>query len=576
MTMRRYNFFFVLISALAVSLGTQAQAPKGYYKSIDGQFGAELKSSLGRAIAEHKVFSYSDLWDTYEVTDVVPGTKDQILEYYSDKVMYYTSRGTQINREHTVPQSWWGKGNICDAYTDLFNVLPAEAAVNGQKSNYPLGEVTGTPKFDNGVTKIGPSNNSGGANNVFEPADEYKGDFARVYFYVATCYAAAPWTAEAYSMMSAAPTIKEWTLPTLLAWNESDPVDEREMKRNEACYYLQGNRNPFVDYPQLAQFIWGDKQNELFELSDEPINNPSQTYTFVFKAGRPSFSVQYGTTPETAQPVMKGTEVTVASGNAIATIHWRVNDGKWYELAADTANNFYSPSHKVVVNGDTKIEAFTEKEDRANSDTLVAYYCVADNSDYLLYDDFATASSGNNTSTSGASSSLWTNVNFVDNENAYSAGGAVKLGTGSKAGHITSRELDFEGGRLKVELDVKGWSKIEGKIAVTLSDGQSQQLAYTATISDDFETLVAGFENVPSRPTVTIATTQKRAFVDNVKVTAVSAVPDDISTPYYIYKGGEVWYSVTGCRMSGRPDKAGIYIVNGKKVVVEWLQFHSQ
>lgn len=545
-----------------------AQAPQRYYSAIDGRSGLELKTALTNVIAKHRVFGYSDLWDTYEVTDVVPGTKDQILEYYSDKVMYYTSRATQINREHTVPQSWWGGGPLSDAYTDLFNVLPAESTANNQKSNYPMGVVTGQPKFDNGVTKIGPSNNSGGASYVFEPADQYKGDFARIYFYVATCYSSAPWKNDAYSMSSEDFTLKDWTVSTLLQWNEADPVDEREMKRNEACYFLQGNRNPFVDYPQLAQFIWGNKKGELFELSDEAINVPSQPYTFVFKAARPSFSVQYGNSVDAPQAVSEGTEVNVVAGNAISTLYWRVNGGKWYSKSANPDQEYYYPSATVKITADTKIEAYTAKDDRTNSDTLTAYYCITDNAGYLLFDDFATASAGDNATTSGASSAQWKNDNFVDNVNAYSAGGAVKLGTSSKTGSITTRPLNFDGGKLLVEFDVKGWTKVEGSIVVSVSDGNSVTLKYTSTIADDFQTLSAEFKNVPANPTVTIATTSKRAFVDNVKITTESAIPDAIATPYYIYKEKDVWYTVTGCRINGRPTADGIYIVNGKKVII--------
>ena len=562
------HILLTLSFCLAAVATSSAQAPQNYYSAIDGLQGSNLQSALQSVIQAHKVFSYSDLWETYEVTDVVPGTKDQILEYYSDKVMYYTSRGTQINREHTVPQSWWGGGALCDAYTDLFNVLPAEASANNAKSNFPLGEVDGTAKFDNGVTRIGTSSNSGGATYVVEPADEFKGDFARIYFYVATCYASAPWTTDAYSMMTDVPTIKEWTLPTLLAWSEQDPVDEREMKRNEACYYLQHNRNPFVDYPQLAQYIWGDRQTALFELSDEQINTPSQSYTFVFKAARPTFSVQYGTSADAPQAVPEGQKVVVTSGNAVATLCYRVNEGEWSELAADSAAGYFSPSATLTISEDTRIDAFTIKEGRAHSDTITAYYSVLSDSEYLLFDDFASASAGDNMSTSGASSSQWSNDNFPSNENAYSAGGAIKLGTGSKTGRLTTRTLDYEGGDLHVELDVKGWTKIEGQLVVSVSDGQSQTVNYSALLADDFETVTADFSQVPANPTVSIATTQKRAFVDNVKITGSTDTPDAIAAVTPPISANSVWYSMTGCRIIGRPTVPGIYIVNGRKVII--------
>lgn len=564
--MRKYNFLFIFLWFVACAK-MLAQAPIGYYKEIDGKSGAELKSALCGTIAKHRVFSYGELWETYEVTDVVPGTKDKVLEYYSDKEMYWTTRGTSINREHTVPQSWWGGGNLSDAYTDLFNVLPAEASANGHKSNYPLGEVTGQISYDNGVIKVGKTDIKG-VETVFEPADKYKGDFARIYFYVATCYASSPWLAGAYSMTKNEPTLKAWTIPTLLKWNEQDPVDEVEMKRNEACFFLQKNRNPFVDYPQLADFIWGERQEALFELTDEKINTPSQQYTFVFKAARPVYSVQYGKTEAEAQPVPQGTEVRVSAGNAVGRIVCQVNNGKWQTRSSDSIKGYFTPSFSVKIDSDTRISAFTEKDGRANSDTLVAYYCVADHSAYLLYEDFATASAGNNTSTSGPSSSQWSNDNFTANENAYSAGGAIKLGTGSKNGQITTLPLNFSGGSLIVEVDVKGWTKVEGGIKISLSDGQAQTLQYTSTIDQDFTTLRAEFHDVPSNPTVTIATTQKRAFVDNIKITSSADVEDGILMPNDTSSARETWYSVTGCRINGRPIRRGIYIVNGKKALI--------
>ena len=566
--MRKYNFLFIFVFFGFASI-VCAQAPMGYYKGIDGRAGSELKTALRNTIAEHRVFKYDDLWDTYEVTDVVPGTKDQALEYYSNEVVYYTSRGTQLNREHTVPQSWWGKGDACAAYTDLFNVLPANASANGAKSNYPLGVVDLKARFDNGVIKVGTSTNNGGAAYVFEPADCYKGDFARIYFYVATCYSSAPWGDGAFSMMNGEPTLKDWTVSTLLEWNRKDPVDETEMKRNEACYYLQRNRNPFVDYPQLAEYIWGNRIGDMFELKDEKINVPEREYSFVFKATRPTFSVQYGKSADKAQPVVKGTEVKVVSGNSVGTIYARQNDGQWKHYVSDSLNSVFYPYLLFKVNGDTKIEAYTAKEGRANSDTLVAYYCVADNSSYLLYEDFAEASIGNNDATSGPSSSQWGNANFPDNVNAYSAGGAVKLGTGSNAGQIVTRELDYAGGDIRVEFDVKGWTKVEGGIKVSVSDVQATSLTYQSTISDSFQTLVAEFKNVPAKPVVTIATTTKRAFIDNVKIKGVSPVTDGVHTPYYNNRGEKMYYSVTGCRICGIPTKAGIYIVNGKKVVIK-------
>lgn len=562
-----------------VSVAVSAQIPSGYYRAIDGESGADLKLELCNIIAPHTVYSYDDLWETYEVTDVVPGTKYQVRELYSNDVIYYTRRGTLINREHTVPQSWWGKGNISNAYTDLINVMPAEAKANNAKSNYPLGVVDGAVMFDNGVTKVGTSTNSGGANRVFEPADQYKGDFARIYFYVATCYSSAPWTDGAYSMQTTGLTLQPWTIETLLKWNEQDPVDEQEMKRNEACYYLQNNRNPFVDYPQLAQYIWGTKRNEQFRLSVEQPNVPKEQYRFVFKAGRPSYSVQYGETEAEAQGVAEGTSVKVTSGNSISTLYYKVDDAKWDSVPCDTNRKYYSPSKTLKIENReraTCIQAFTSKEGRANSDTIVAYYIVDDKSDYLVYEDFAVASAGDNTSTNGASSAKWKDAIFTTNVNAYSAGGAVKLGTGSNPGSLSTDPIAFDGGPVEVSIDVKGWTTIEGDLIVTFTgeNGKviSREFGYSAKISDPFQTIKFELDNVPANPVVTIATSKKRAFVDNIiisaKATAISDVQADNGPAVLMHSYDDAYYDLQGRRFKVVPEARGIYIYMGKKVVI--------
>ena len=93
-----------------------------------------------------------------------------------------------MNIEHSFPKSWWG-GYEYTAYKDLFHLYPADGTTNSTKSNLPLGEVSGTPTFDNGKSKIG-KNGFGTAYSdyCFEPADEYKGDFARSYLYITTIY----------------------------------------------------------------------------------------------------------------------------------------------------------------------------------------------------------------------------------------------------------------------------------------------------------------------------------------------------------------------------------------------------
>ncbi|GAA4762650.1 MULTISPECIES: InlB B-repeat-containing protein [Flavobacterium] len=134
-------------------------------------------------------------------------------------------------------------------------------------------------------------------------------------------------------------------------------------------------------------------------------------------------------------------------------------------------------------------------------------------------EDFASILAGDNTTT-GGSGTLWSgNTNFpaAANSSAYNAGGAVKLGTSSVPGYITSKTLTGLSGNLAVVFDVKGWTTVEGDIKVTLG-GSVQTVSYTAVMAGSFETKTLNFTGIPLNPTLKIETTAKRAFIDNVKI----------------------------------------------------------
>lgn len=260
-------------AALCVISPLRADIPAGYYDKASGLAKERLKTALYEIISPHRrVSSYSALPDYFKLTDVRPGTNFWWDMYSSMDVPVNITFGTYMNREHSFPKSWWGGRESAAAYTDLFHLYPAEAKANQAKSNYPLGIVDGTPRFDNDVVKIGPGLQSGGASLVFEPADEYKGDFARTYFYVVTCYQDYTWARQYMWMLldGAYPTLQSWAIDLLLQWHRADPVSEKEKNRNEAVYAIQSNRNPFIDYPELAEYIWGSRMGETFVPGDEP------------------------------------------------------------------------------------------------------------------------------------------------------------------------------------------------------------------------------------------------------------------------------------------------------------------
>lgn len=272
----------IALMAMAVPVKSISAIPANYYNSINGLADSDLKTALHKLIYNHtEVKSYNALPEYFRTTDNYPGT-DYWWDMYSDmQVSMYITFGTYMNREHCFPKSWWGGSTSTPAYVDLFHLYPSEAAANQAKSNYPLGEVV-TSTFDNGVVKVGyaTTGQGGGSSKVFQPNDIYLGDFARTYFYVVTCYQNLTWDSKYMYMVeqNTYPTLKPWAIDLLLKWHRADPVSEKEVDRNEAVYGFQGNRNPFIDHPELVEYIWGNKVGQKYTVgSSEPVGDPELT-----------------------------------------------------------------------------------------------------------------------------------------------------------------------------------------------------------------------------------------------------------------------------------------------------------
>ena len=262
-----------------------AQIPDGYYDSLRGKKGAQLKNAIHELIKKANVLDYGSgvghTWDGFYQTDRLPD--NQCLDRYSNDVRYFTSTTSApsgMNIEHSFPKSWWG-GSSNQAYKDLYNLMPSEQKINSSKSNYPMGTVTNV-KTTNGCTKVGTGTNG---YQLWEPADKWKGDFARGYMYMATAYQHFSWQGtQALQILKQGdyPTLQEWAYKLYIEWAKKDAVDELEAKRNNAVSKIQGNRNPYVDFPNLMQYVWGDSvdyefypektlSTENYSGSDEPV-----------------------------------------------------------------------------------------------------------------------------------------------------------------------------------------------------------------------------------------------------------------------------------------------------------------
>ena len=142
----------------------------------------------------------------------------------------------------------------------------------------------------------------------------------------------------------------------------------------------------------------------------------------------------------------------------------------------------------------------------------------------LLTEDFASASSGDNITNTG-SPTLWSgNTNIPAPSRAYQAGGAIKLGVRGNPGSITTRTLDLSagGGAFTVTFKVKGWTTVEGNLVVTATGLAQQTVVYSNVMAGGFETKTVSFSGGTANSTVTIATTAKRAFLDDLVITTAS------------------------------------------------------
>lgn len=273
MNNRRFLFiaFALLLSAysfnaIAIDRTSLAQ----YAASLKGKKGASLKAALHPLLQPKKVLSYGSgsghTWSGFYKTDRNKETNECYNRYSSSKFYF---KGSNINRaiegmniEHSFPKSWWG-GDKNNGYKDLYNLYPSDESANSSKSNYPMDEVISVKTEEVGYDKIGTGRNN---SQAWEPGDQYKGDFSRSYMYMAVAYSDLTFEKTGLQTMANEdyPGLKSWASTLYIKWGKQDKVDDLERDRNNAVAAIEGNRNLFVDYPYLAEYVWGDSVNVEF------------------------------------------------------------------------------------------------------------------------------------------------------------------------------------------------------------------------------------------------------------------------------------------------------------------------
>ena len=280
------NIFSLFCFFFVVFMQINAQIPSGYYNTVNGKKGKELQIALNQIIKNHRSVTYGEVWIYYQYTDVKPSGK--IWDIYSDNpqgtpeyefdyrtgqcVNIGNSEGICYTREHSFCQSWFGK--TTDApYTDIFHLYPTDGWINTKRNDNPYGQVeTATQQFSNG-SKMGLNTYSGAPNvTCFEPIDDFKGDIARSFFYMATRYIFEDGNFKPESPMTFKSQLQPWALNMLLEWHHIDPVSQKEIDRNNAIYAVQKNRNPFIDYPAWVEKIWSNDSINPVQINYE--NSP--------------------------------------------------------------------------------------------------------------------------------------------------------------------------------------------------------------------------------------------------------------------------------------------------------------
>ncbi len=269
--------------------------PSGYYDSLEGLSGAALKQAVQDIIANPlvRLHSYADIWDIIRTADQNPANSNQVWCMYIESPMAKLDQqvGSSIvgkwNREHIFCQSrggfevssndsadginFWSStsaASVVDGVSDAHHIRAENGQENSSRNNKNFGTTTSATVY------AGPSNSQG----------SWHGDVARSLFYMAVRFNGlnvVNGDPSEYLPSTTTSSGNIGDLATLLNWNTTDPRDDFEMNRNNYIYTWQMNRNPFIDYPLLANYIFGANFGQSWSASltsQNPVQNKIVVY----------------------------------------------------------------------------------------------------------------------------------------------------------------------------------------------------------------------------------------------------------------------------------------------------------
>ena len=274
---------FIIIFFFKLSL--QADPPKNYYSSAIGKKGDQLRIALHDIIDEHRVIKYSS--KDFDTSDAIsklysdPKNRNNVILIYSRRSEAILNFGTSNgwNREHIWPNSY-GIDKRGPAYSDLHNLQPADASVNSSRSNkiYDFSDTKDSKFKKPGHPEAKMTNK---ASDSWDPPAKVRGDIARAVFYMDLRYNGDNPNEKDLILTNDLSLIDSdnnffGKLNTLINWHFNDPVDEKESFRNDLIFSeYQKNRNPFVDFPEWVEEIYGKSVSQKFMLSSPKIDGES-------------------------------------------------------------------------------------------------------------------------------------------------------------------------------------------------------------------------------------------------------------------------------------------------------------
>lgn len=539
---------FTTICTLALTLTMAwAQGPNGsntYYQAANGKKGAALKTALCGIILPHTQINYkTGLIKAYENTDT--RSDGYVRDWYSkttkykhdvDKAGSYSQEGDCYNREHSVPASWFS--NAYPMYSDIVHVVPTDGYVNNRRSNYPFGETNGeTYKSNNSYCKLGKCTVEGYTGTVFEPGDDVKGDFARIYFYMVTCYEneISSWVSNATASKvfdgKTYPGLKDWYLNLMFKWAKQDPIDDVEIARNIAVEEEQGNRNPFVDYPGLEDYIWGDKKNVAFSYDHYDGSSSGKQYvTMLFSPTSVTATLGESFTAPTLSMSPSGLTVTYSSSNTnVATVNASTGAVTLKAVGTTTITASFAGNNEYYANSTT----YTLKVKKQGGDDPTP------GGETLLWESFSKGSapsgSGQQLSTSNFSSYCdyngWTTFT-----NIYADEGNVgRVGTAKNTGVITASNISLTGDAI-LTYKLKNFGSDNGKSIKVSITGASTTGDLTATGTSEWVEHTVNITGATGNISLTFS--GGRIAIDDIKLVSVAEEPT--TTPGDIVKDGTI------------------------------------